>query len=176
MGYAIIILIILIFAICYAYQMGKYNSELLCLRGFWNSPREFNEEACINIFTAYIGEYSGGKYPIYLLMIDNDDKILINSPTNMYITQTFSNTCSLEKYREFTCKFDDLDSEFMPNNITLKYYYRSGKLVFTGVNHDTIYGCLFKNPVLSEIDFIKDELQTDKPTKKNTNDEISDIA
>ena len=132
MAYIIILIILIIFitASSYiSYNIGYYNCELKYLRGFWQSPNDFNKEAGIKIFTMYIGEYTNGKYPVYILMIDNDDNILINTPTQMYLSQIFSNTYSMEKHREFVCKFSDLNSEFIPNNIKLNYYSRSGKII-----------------------------------------------
>ena len=150
--------------------MGYSNCEFNNLRGFWQSPNEFNAEAGIKLFTMYIGEYRNGSYPVYILMVDDDEKILINSPTTMCLNQTITNKCSLKKHKEFNCKFADLDSEFMPNDIILQYYPRSGKLIFSGIGDDTIYGCLFKNPMLTEMDLIKDEIKKESTPTIDTCD------
>jgi hypothetical protein len=42
----------------------------------------------------------------------------------------------------------------------LKYHSKSSKIIL--YSGDTIYGCLFKNTQLSDIDLIKDELSSDK--------------
>jgi hypothetical protein len=155
----IIIIIVLIISTYCAYNAGKYNSEMSNLRGFWETDKTFNDESGLMVFTIYIGKYKNGSYPVYLLMVDSDENILINDPTQMKLSQSKVNT-SVDYYREFNVCFSDLNSELMPNNIMLKYHSKSSKIIL--YSDDTIYGCLFKNPVLSDIDLIKDELSCDK--------------
>lgn len=150
----VIIITIFLITIILSYKYGRCVVEGEMLRGFYETNREFNEESGISSFTFYIGEYINGAYNVYLLMIgDDEEKILINSPTEMILTSTWNYGCD---YYEYTTVFTDLNSEFIPNNIILKHYVKSGKIILTD-NTNTIYGCLFKNPVLTEMDLIKSE-------------------
>lgn len=150
---AIILLLIVIISIS-SYKFGQYNADKNLLHGFYESSNEFNDESGISSFTMYIGDYKNGKYNTYLLMISNDnEKILINSPTIMSISPMWSFKYNYYKYR---VKFSDLNSEFIPNNVILKHYTQSGKIIISD-DADTIYGCLFKNPVLTELGIIKNE-------------------
>jgi hypothetical protein len=150
-----IVLIVLILVIFYSYKIGQRNAELSCLRGFYESSKEFNGEAGISSFTFYVGDYCGGSYNTYILMVGNDDdKILVNSPSPMTLSSSWFGGSELDCY-EFKANFLDLNSDFMPNNMTFKFYPRSSKIILSGL--DTVYGCLFKNNILSEMDIIKDE-------------------
>ena len=149
----IIIVIIFLITIILSYNYGRCVVEREMLRGFYETNREFNEESGISSFTFYIGDCINGTYNVYLLMIgDDDEKILINSPTEMILTSAWDYGCD---HYEYKVKFTDLNSEFIPNNVVLKHYVRSGKIILS--DKDTIYGCLFKNPVLTEMDLIKSE-------------------
>lgn len=168
----VVIVLILLVSIYYTYQKGKSNADLSGLRGFFETNSEFNEEAGIKSFTFYIGEYCNGQYPTYLLMISNeDDKILVNNPSSLTLTSSWTVSSESDCY-EFKAYLEDLNSDFMPNNMTLKFYPRSSKIILSDPN--TVYGCLFKNPVLTEFDLIKDELKNKQPPKKNNS--IEDIA
>lgn len=151
----IIVVILIIVSLFYSYRYGRYNAELSLLRGFWESNKEFNDESGLKSFTMYIGEKECGEYPTYILMVDSEEKILVNAPTNMSLARAWFS--SEPDCHEFTATFCDLNSEFIPNNVCFKLYPRSGKIILSGV--DMIYGCLFKNPVLSELDIIKDSLK-----------------
>jgi hypothetical protein len=164
----IVVVILMIISLCSSYRYGKYNAELSLLRGFWESNKEFNDESGLKSFTMYIGEKDCGEYPIYLLMVDSEEKILVNTPTNMSLSGNWFSSES--DCHEFNATFADLNSEFIPNKICFKFYPRSGKIILSGSN--MIYGCLFKNPVLSELDLIKDSL---KCKSKKSNEPIDDI-
>ncbi len=148
----LLILLILLISNYYSYQVGKYNNELTNLRGFWETDIEFNKESGIKIFTIYIGQYKNSSYPVYLLMIDTEDNILVNTPSSMELKYSLSG----DSYYEFNVKFDKLKSDFLPNKLIIKYYPNSSKIIL--YNKNIIYGCLFKNLVLSDVDLIKEEL------------------
>lgn len=160
----VIIFTIFIIIICtsYAYNTGKHKTEMNHLNGFWETNKTFNDESGLSIFTMYIGKCSNGVYPVYILMVDTDENILINTPSNMSLSRTsllnfklpFTSKPS-SVFKEFNATFTDLESEFMPNMVTLKYFPQSCKVVLVG--NDTIYGCLFKNLELTEMASIKDE-------------------
>lgn len=162
----IIVLILMMVSLCYSYRYGRYNAELSLLRGFWESNKEFNDESGLKSFTMYIGEKECGEYPTYILMVDSEEKILVNAPTNMSLSGTWFS--SEPDCHEFTATFNDLNSEFIPNKICFKLYPRSGKIILSGAG--TIYGCLFKNPVLSELDLIKDSLKGQSKKLKMSTD------
>jgi hypothetical protein len=152
----IIILITLVFLLTVvgSYNCGKCYSEISLLNGFYEASSDFCDESHIQSFTFYIGNYCNGSYKTYLLMIGNEDeKIIINSPCIMTISNKKYNFYNNDNY-EFNAYFSDLDSDFIPNNLKLKFYPRSGKIILSGYDN-TIYGCLFKNSILTEIDIIK---------------------
>lgn len=168
----VVVVIILILVIFYSYKTGKCNAELSCLRGFYESSNEFNNEAVISSFTFYIGECCGGSYNTYILIIGNDGyKILVNSPSPMTLVSPWFGGVESDCY-EFKAIFSDLNSEFMPNNMILKFYPRSSKIILSGP--DTVYGCLFKNNILSEMDMIKDELKKLPTNKKSSKKNIAE--
>jgi uncharacterized protein YutD len=169
----IVVLIVLIISTYCSYIMGKYNNEMSNLRGFWETDKTFNDESGISVFTMYIGKYKNGSYPVYLLMVDTDENILINTPSQMKLSQVVLNNTT-DYYREFNVCFSDLNSELIPNNIMLRYHSKSSKIVLSG--NDTVYGCLFKNAQLSDIDLIKESLGDKKESftpcdKKNKSDD-----
>jgi hypothetical protein len=164
MNAIVILILVIVIASFYSYKLGKSNADMNNLQGFYESNSDFNNESGINSFTFYIGNYCGGSYPTYLLMIGNeDDKILVNTPSSMILTTIWTSS-DCDCY-EFNAKFVDLNSEFLPNNMTLKFYPKSGKIILCG--NDIVYGCFFKNPVLTEIDLIKNQLKNTPTTTKN---------
>jgi hypothetical protein len=170
----VIIIILFLIVMLVSYKYGRCNAESEMLRGFYESNKEFTDEAGISSFTFYIGDCINGKYKVYRLMIGNDDeKILINSPTEMSLA-TIWNYC--DDHYEYTASFTDLNSEFIPNNVLLKHYIRSGKIILSDES-DTIYGCLFKNPVLTELDLIKEEKShmNSLPNKTQPHDDVDEI-
>jgi hypothetical protein len=163
----IVVVVLIIISLFYSYRYGKYNAELSLLRGFWESNKDFNDESGLKSFTMYIGEKDCGEYPTYLLMVDNEEKILVNAPTNMSLAGSWFGSSEPDCH-EFVATFTDLNSEFIPNKICFKLYPRSGKIILSG--SDTIYGCLFKNPVLSELDLIKNTLKGQNIKPKMSSD------
>ena len=148
----VLIVIIIIILIFFSNQIGKITTDISYMCGFFESNAEFNDEAGIKTFIIYIGKkYNINKYPVYILMISNeDDKILINSPSIMTILLPFNFN---RKCYTFNICFSDLNSDFMPNNLAMKFYPKSSKIILSKC--DIIYGCMFKNPVLTELDLIK---------------------
>jgi hypothetical protein len=156
----LIVSILLIILIC-SYKYGKLRSEISMIHGFYEASSEFCNEACIKSFTLYIGDYCNGSYNTYLLMIGNEDeKILINSPSSMSLSGGwFTNE---DDCYEFNTCFSNLESELIPKNIILKFYTKSGKIILCSSSNQTddsatVYGCLFKNCILTEIDIIKNK-------------------
>ena len=173
-----IIIAVLIIFVLISYQYGKKTADLCNLRGFYESSSEFNDESGIKAFTMYVGDYNGNTYDTYVLMVDNDENILANAPSPMTLSQIW-NPFSKECY-EFGATFD-LKSDFLPNKMNMKFYPKSGKILL--FDSKTVYGCLFKNPVLTEMDMINDELkksakqnikQTSKKPNKETNKSEND--
>jgi len=167
----VIIIIILIIVPWYSYKLGVLNADMNNLRGFYESNKQFNEESGLNSFIFYIGDFCDGSYNTYILLVDSDDKILVNTPSPMTLSRPWF-AGELGCY-EFKACFSNLDNNFIPNNVKLKFYTRSNKIIISGP--DTIYGCLFKNPVLSEMDLIKNELMGDV-AHAHKNNNITDIA
>jgi hypothetical protein len=170
----VIIIIIFLIGMLVSYKYGRCNAEGEMLRGFYESNKDFNDEAGISSFTFYIGDCTNGTYNAYLLMIGNDEeKILINSPTEMTLTTVWNYG---DDHYEYTASFTDLNSEFIPNNVLLKHYIKSGKIILSD-SSDTIYGCLFKNPVLTELDLIKEEKSCMDilPNKTQQHDDVGEI-
>ena len=115
----IVVVVLIIISLFYSYRYGKYNAELSLLRGFWESNKDFNDESGLKSFTMYIGEKDCGEYPTYLLMVDNEEKILVNAPTNMSLAGSWFGSSEPDCH-EFVATFTDLNSEFIPNKICFK--------------------------------------------------------
>lgn len=75
---------------------------------------------------------------------------------------------------EFIAQFIDLNNDLIPNSMSLKFYPKSGKIILCTQSNkkkkEIVYGCLFKNNVLTEIDIIK------KKQKKPSSQVQSDTA
>ena len=152
----VVSVIILISSVYYSYTLGVYNSSLINIRGFWETDTIFNEKSGVQVFTIYIGKIINKQYSIYILIIDNDNNILVNKSSTLKLTYLKKdNTCY-----EFKAEFGKLKSPFLPDDMIIKYYPYSSKIIL--YKEDTIYGCLFKNLVLSDVDLIKDELDCKK--------------
>lgn len=150
----VIVAIILIFC---SYRYGQNKAEMNLLQGFWESNSEFNKESGLQLFTFYIGDTCDGKYPAYLLMIEAGDEqtLLINEPTSFTISESYMNTLSRCECKEFYLRFSNLETSLIPNVVTMKFYPQTGKIVLS--DHKKIYAVFFKNPVLSEMERIKNE-------------------
>lgn len=151
-----VIILLFLISIVGSYNYSKYNTEISLINGFYEASSDFCDESNIQSFAFYIGNYCKGSYKTYLLMISNDDeKILINAPCIMTLSNRFYNKFynTIDHY-EFNAHFSGLDSDFIPNDIKVKFYPRSGKIILLGCDN-IVYGCLFKNSILTEIDIIK---------------------
>jgi hypothetical protein len=174
MNSIIIITLILLFALIFiSYEYGKYSSDTSLIHGFYEASSDFCKESCIKSFTFYIGNYNNGSYNTYLLMIGNtDDKLLINSPSSMILKRSPLNIFySDDDCYEYEVFFPDLDTEFIPKNLVLKFYPKSNKIILCGKDN-IIYGCLFKNCILTEIDTIKKKVGNVKHATNNDTDDI----
>jgi hypothetical protein len=151
----LILVIISIILIFIAYQFGKHNGDMDMIQGFWESNQEFNKEAGLDSFTFYIGNKKYDKYPAYLLMIESGESqtLLINEPTSFTLKESIMNVSS--DYREFYIKFNNLETQLLPNVLTMKFYPHTCKIVL--LDHKKIYAVFFKNLVLSEMERIKNE-------------------
>ena len=150
--------------------MGKYNNSMSLIRGFWESSDDFNDESGLTIFSIYIGEIKNDIYPIYILMVDSDEKILINTPAELKLKKIKFNN----DYIEFNANICNLQSDFLPNFVNFKFYPRSGKILMT--DNETVLGCLFKNPVLTEMDLIKDNCKIiTEPFNENEDDDDENV-
>ena len=160
----IITLILIAFVlVSTSYGYGKRSSDMSLIHGFYEASSDFCKESCIKSFTFYIGKYNNGAYKTYLLMIGNtDDKILINSPSSMILTSSPINAFySDDDCYEYKAVFPELESDFIPKTLILKFYPKSNKIILCSKN-DVIYGCLFKNCILTEIDIIKKKISDGK--------------
>lgn len=157
MNYIGITLICFIFIITYiaAYAQGTRRCQISQLRGFWESPKQFNDEADLSMFSMYIGKEKGGVYPCYFLMIDNDDTLLINEASCFTLKEPLSNLTTREDCREFYAKFDCMENELLPENLKIKFYPQTNKIIFA--DDETIYSVFYKNPLLSELERISKE-------------------
>lgn len=169
----IITLIIALSLVSVSYCYGKHSSDISLIHGFYEASLDFCKESCIKSFTFYIGDCNNGSYNTYLLMIGNiDDKILINSPSSMILTRPLLNIFySDDDCYEYNAFFPDLDTDFIPKNLVLKFYPKSSKIILCGKDN-IIYGCLFKNCILTEMDIIKKKISNVKHATNNDTDDI----
>lgn len=163
---AIFIVIVLIYV---SYKYGYHKSGMDLLTGFWESDTGFNKEAGINSFTFYIGEKTAGQYPAYLLMIESGEpnKFLINEPVSLTMEEPIKNILSCVDYREFYICFHEIESNLIPKKIMARFYPHSGKLVLS--HNNKIYGVLFKNLILTEMENIKRDLTDNTKIQKIDN-------
>ena len=145
MNYFIIILvIILLLFIILIYNCGVYFTKINNISGFWECDTDFNNDAELKSFIIYISPYDikTNVFASYILMVDYEDKILINTPID--IKFSFN---KLNDLFTFNIDFIDLNSEFLPNKLKCKL--ENGKFILS--DKDTIYGCFYKNNVLSDL-------------------------
>ena len=147
----LVLIIVSIILIIGSYFYGRYNTELSMLRGFWETNDEFNDEAGLHSFCFYVGDQKKGKYPSYLLMVDNENNVLINEPVQF----TISNTINLLCNKPMKIKFCELETKLMPKNINFTFYPQTCKIVLSDAKK--IYAVFFKNPALSELERINNE-------------------
>jgi hypothetical protein len=127
-----------------SFNFGSYMSKINNINGFWVCSEDFNKEAELDNFIIYIGKYDikTNGFPSYILMVDDENHILINTPINIKITL---NGFNLNK---FNIHFVDLNSEFLANKLVCTYTGSKLELY----KDDTIYGCMYKNNELSNLD------------------------
>ena len=138
-------LVILILVITFlSFNFGLYMSKINNINGFWVCSEDFNKEAELDNFIIYIGKYDikTNGFPSYILMVDDENHILINTPINIKITLHGFNL------NKFNIHFVDLNSEFLSNNLVCTY--NGSKLEL--YKDDTIYGCMYKNNELSNLE------------------------
>lgn len=170
---AIVVLIVIIY---FSYKYGCSRTEMSYLQGFWESNSEFNKEAGLQLFSMYIGDPCGGAYPSYVLMIEDGEEqtILINEPTSFTISEPMTNLFKGGDCREFRLVFKDLETKLLPCVLTLKYYASTCKMVLS--DHKRVYACFFKNPVLSELQKIKEEENTSQIKMIDNKISIKDVT
>jgi hypothetical protein len=168
MGYYIGIVIVIII-LCsyqiYALAISRISNQMMT--GFWEADKSFCNESGLSMFSIYMGDqdYSGVR-PCYVLAIQDDDTIILNEPTTITISKPWSGILSqnLDPI-EYNVSFADIKSEFFPRDQQMSYYVTSNKI--TLYKKDTVFAVLYKNPVLSEINKIKDSTnKTDDSTNK----------
>jgi hypothetical protein len=167
----IIAVIILVYI---AYVCGCRSVETAYLQGFWESNSEFNKEAGLQLFSMYIGCPSGSEYPTYMLMIEDDDDqtILINEPAIFSLSEPLTKKLSHGSCREFRMTFKNLETTLMPQVLKMRYYPGTCKIVLS--DHKQVYAVFFKNPVISELEQIKNE-KAKSPTQKNADETVGDV-
>ena len=159
------IVIVIIVVVYLSYKYGQSTCEKNQLLGFWESPPEFNKESAIDMCTFYIGEKENGKYPAYILMVDDED-VLINEPCEFTLSESIfynSDVASCENCREFQMTLSEFESDFWPSKMRMRYYPYTNKII---LNDDKkIYMVLYKNPILTELEQIKKDRKKNPPAK-----------
>ena len=145
---AVVVIFIIVILINTAYEYGKTYTDFNNLRGVYQSSSDFNKEANLGEFILYLS--GGSNFNAYILIIDNVGDVLVNESCSVNICKKMHDCeCCI-----YDVEFKQLESEYIPSNLTMKYYIRSGKIILNDSNK--IYGCLFKNAELTEYDYIKD--------------------
>lgn len=142
-----------------SYAQGTRQCQLTMIRGFWEANSEFCQESGLQMFSMYIGKANNNVYPCYFLMVDTEDTILINEASCFTLKEPLSNLTTTGDCREFYVKFENLETDLLPDVMKLKYYPQTSKLIFS--DDSKIYAALFKNPVLSELERISKEKPVD---------------
>lgn len=138
----------------YGFSMNQISNQMIT--GFWEADKSFCNESGLSMFSIYIGErdYRGGR-PCYVLAIQDDDTIILNEPTTITLSKPWLGILShnLDPI-EYNVSFADVKSEFFPRDQQMSYYVATNKIIL--YKKDTVFAVLYKNPVLSEINKIKD--------------------
>jgi len=150
--YTFVIVIILIIL---SYKVGQRTTETGLLQGFWETDDEFNSESGLHSFTFYIGDKQEEKYNSYILMVETETNILINEPVTFNLTESYIDALPFQEYRTYYIKFNNLETNLIPESVSMKHYPKTGKLIL--YNHNKVYAVFFKNAFLTEMDAAKKE-------------------
>ena len=146
----IICVIVILYLI---YKINKYKrneKNLLC--GFWSGDLEYYEDANLSNFILYLGEPVKNVYSGYIVIVDNEDNIILNSSCSLKLIKVSDNKNTFDPYYyKITFTFDDeINMNFdFPLEQNLRYYPICHKLVF--YKNDTIYAVLFKNLIETDL-------------------------
>ena len=168
--------LILLFVIYSSYKYGRSSCEMDALHGFWVSPADFNRSAGLDFFSIYISEKKPEGRNCYMLMLENDKEqtILINEPATFSISEPMVNMYAREDdCRETYWRFSGLTTDLIPATVKCRFSPSTNKLVLA--DNDRIYGVLFKDPVLSELERIKDD-EAKSVMKKKANPKQAEIT
>ena len=158
-GSIVLILILIV------YQYGKYNQQLMQFSGFYESDNEFNKESGISFFSFYVGNKINDKYNGYLLMVDENKElsnVLINENVKFNLCSDLNHNVNdlLNKNRnlKFKIQFYNLETTLFPSTMYMDFYPITNKIVlYQKEDIHKIYAVFYKNPVLSEIEQISKE-------------------
>jgi hypothetical protein len=152
-GIVIVIIILCSYQI-YGLAMRQISNQMMT--GFWEADKSFCNESGLSMFSIYIGEQDYRDVrPCYVLAIQDDDTIILNEPTTIILSKPWSGILShnLDPI-EYNVSFADIKSDFFPRDQQMSYYVATNKLIL--YKKDTVFAVLYKNPILSEINKIKD--------------------
>jgi hypothetical protein len=152
-GIVIIITILCSYQI-YGIATNRISDQLLT--GFWEADKSFCDESGLSMFSIYIGDSENScTRTCYVLAIQDDDTIILNEPSTITYFKPWSGLLSsnLDPI-EYNVSFSDIKSEFFPSHQKMSYYVTTSKIIL--YKKDIVFAVLYKNPVLSELNKIKE--------------------
>jgi hypothetical protein len=163
-NYALIIILIVILVF---YNYSLCDNYHCLLSGFWEADRTFCEESGLDLFSMYIDDDYDfmGNRACYILASHNNT-VVLNEPTNTCISlhsTNINNWCGIKAPKYFSIEFENISEEaeeIFPKKQSLRFYPICNKIVL--YFNTTITAVLYKNPVNSEMKFIKKDEDENK--------------
>jgi hypothetical protein len=146
-----IVIVIIILCSYQIYGMATTRISNQLLTGFWEADKSFCNESGLSMFSIYMGDSDfRGARPCYVLAVQDDDTIILNEPTTITFSKSWSGILSQNLNPvEYNISFSDIKSEFFPPQQQMSYYVTTSKIIL--YKKDVVFAVLYKNPVLSEL-------------------------
>lgn len=142
----VIILILLIWYILYSLRQSYVNN---ILTGCFEANNDFLEKNNISKFTIAISPSINSSRFIYIVMLDVDEKILINEENKM-ILKTWNINPFSKKIQYKVILDHTIANNAIPQYMTMIYEPTSGFI--TLYDNDIVYAELYRNNIYSDLD------------------------
>ena len=147
------------------------------LTGYWKSDKDFLDKNNISVFTMAMSPSKNSTRNIYIVMKDNNNKIIINELNTITLTKNLSSMLSsfyssskIKYYVNFEHSISNKSGEIIiPQELNMIYEPISGFL--TMYNNNIVYVQMYKDNELSDIEIDEINDKQNNSTKSN-DDEI----